>query len=491
MQSFYSIASTDTLTNSRQFLLNNDKTIMSQSSGTAFPTSELQIGMPCHRTDTNTIWVLKDLTPTWIKTEDLTKTYTNQEYVDTNKLDKTGGTLTGALNINYANASMEIGQQGTLNSPFIDFHSSANSIDYDARIIASGGSSTVGTGTLNVVANALQLNGSNVVTASMYGTGKGIDADKIDGYHAGTGASQVLVLDSSGKVPVANEYIASATVRGTVLIGSGITVDASGVISVAASFGYTNTATFTASTQAQYYNIISGASSYSGGTLGSGGITQAWDYVYTGVPAGTYTLQSIIQQLINKSHSHTSYLYYYNCNCTCNCDCTCFVAGSLVLMEDGTLKKIESVEVGDKVIGLNGVVNTVVSLVRGTAKTMGNIVNSKGKSLTFTNGHNFWVKDEGKEFWGTNNLEIHLKNKRPEEISYMPLNIRDKEVLYATTDGWELNKVVETVYDNEVDVFNLNVNGTHSYIVNDYVVAGKAGEYSDIDWSEIKWGGIK
>lgn len=33
---------------------------------------------------------------------------------------------------------------------------------------------------------------------------RAIDADKVDGYHAGTGASQVLVLDSSGKVPLAN-----------------------------------------------------------------------------------------------------------------------------------------------------------------------------------------------------------------------------------------------------------------------------------------------
>jgi hypothetical protein len=71
MQSYTSIQATDSITNGRQELLNNDLTVMSQSSGTAFPTSNLQIGMPCFRTDLNQIYALQDLTPTWIKIMDL------------------------------------------------------------------------------------------------------------------------------------------------------------------------------------------------------------------------------------------------------------------------------------------------------------------------------------------------------------------------------------------------------------------------------------
>jgi hypothetical protein len=71
MQSFVDIPASQSLISSRLDLLNNDKTIMSNNSGTAFPTSNLQIGMSCVRTDQSALYVLKDLTPTWIKIADL------------------------------------------------------------------------------------------------------------------------------------------------------------------------------------------------------------------------------------------------------------------------------------------------------------------------------------------------------------------------------------------------------------------------------------
>jgi hypothetical protein len=49
-------------------------------------------------------------------------------------------------------------------TPYIDFHSAANTADYDVRVVASGGGTgtTIGQGTLNVQANNLQVNGNNV-----------------------------------------------------------------------------------------------------------------------------------------------------------------------------------------------------------------------------------------------------------------------------------------------------------------------------------------
>jgi hypothetical protein len=83
MQSFDLIPSTDTITNSRQELLNNDLTIMSNSSGTSFPTTNIQQGMFCLRTDLNQLFQLKDLTPTWVMVFDLAQVATNKVYVDT------------------------------------------------------------------------------------------------------------------------------------------------------------------------------------------------------------------------------------------------------------------------------------------------------------------------------------------------------------------------------------------------------------------------
>lgn len=65
MQNFTEIAETQSLTSSRAMLLENDKTALSNSSGTAFPTQNLQVGMFCWRSDLGKLYQLTDLTPTW------------------------------------------------------------------------------------------------------------------------------------------------------------------------------------------------------------------------------------------------------------------------------------------------------------------------------------------------------------------------------------------------------------------------------------------
>lgn len=48
------------------------------------------------------------------------------------------------------------------------------------------------------------------------------DADTVDGAHAGTGANNVLKLDSSGKVPIGNLPSADATNQGAVVLSTSI-----------------------------------------------------------------------------------------------------------------------------------------------------------------------------------------------------------------------------------------------------------------------------
>lgn len=61
------------------------------------------------------------------------------------------------LNLTGTNHGIDIGKVGTANTPFIDFHSSANNIDYNFRMIASGGDGTIGTGSLTFLGGALSL----------------------------------------------------------------------------------------------------------------------------------------------------------------------------------------------------------------------------------------------------------------------------------------------------------------------------------------------
>lgn len=84
------------------------------------------------------------------------------------KINRAGDTMTGSLTV----PSMEIGnasQQG-----YLDFHSSGNNIDYDSRIISSGGNSTVGQGAITYTAagghyfNGL-INGTATVAQTLTG----------------------------------------------------------------------------------------------------------------------------------------------------------------------------------------------------------------------------------------------------------------------------------------------------------------------------------
>lgn len=58
MQKYTEIASSQTLRASRELLLNNDKTALSCSSGTSFPTENIYVGMLCYRTDTKKLYQL-------------------------------------------------------------------------------------------------------------------------------------------------------------------------------------------------------------------------------------------------------------------------------------------------------------------------------------------------------------------------------------------------------------------------------------------------
>ena len=67
-------------------------------------------------------------------------------------LQLVGGTITGSLSITQSNGGIELGAPAASNTPFIDFHSSGSSNDYDVRLLASGGSSAIGNGKLTVTA---------------------------------------------------------------------------------------------------------------------------------------------------------------------------------------------------------------------------------------------------------------------------------------------------------------------------------------------------
>ena len=67
MQNYTEISEDKTLKDSRALLLDNDKTVMSNNSGTEFPTTNLQPGMLCFRTDLKKFYYLASDGTTWVE----------------------------------------------------------------------------------------------------------------------------------------------------------------------------------------------------------------------------------------------------------------------------------------------------------------------------------------------------------------------------------------------------------------------------------------
>jgi hypothetical protein len=97
MQNYTEIPSSSTLSDSLSQILNNDKTALSLSSGSSFPTVNLQQGMPCFRTDEQKLYVLTVVSPaTWKMVIDLSATVgkvANADLLD--GIDSTGFALAG------------------------------------------------------------------------------------------------------------------------------------------------------------------------------------------------------------------------------------------------------------------------------------------------------------------------------------------------------------------------------------------------------------
>lgn len=86
-------------------------------------------------------------------THKLTLTAINAALTGASSNVSVNGSVTATSFVNTtANAGIELGAVGSANTPFVDFHSSANSNDFDVRLVASGGAAGAGNGALTCTA---------------------------------------------------------------------------------------------------------------------------------------------------------------------------------------------------------------------------------------------------------------------------------------------------------------------------------------------------
>jgi hypothetical protein len=153
------------------------------------------------------------LTPTQLSSTYASLT-ANNVFTGVNSFNNSTGVGTGFA----GSTGLEIGYTGGLaTTPFIDFHSGATAIDFDSRIIASGGNGTNGQGTLTYTAASNIFTGtvqsfnfvSTIPTVSgapftVASTTKvtNLNADLLDGYDTSLSAtaSTVAVRDTAGAI---------------------------------------------------------------------------------------------------------------------------------------------------------------------------------------------------------------------------------------------------------------------------------------------------
>jgi len=251
MQSYTEIPSSQSLQSSLALLLNNDKTGLSNSSGTAFPTTNLLVGMLCLRTDQNKLYILKDATPTWSLIWDfaapaVTKganiggsadlnAYTATGWYHQNaNANAAGGTnypepVAGLLSV-YAESSMVYQQYQTYDStPDLYFRSYYDGTWSPWQKVWHGGNDGAGSGLdADSVDGYSPGNASGNIPLSNGTVNTNLNADLLDGRHAG---------NVNGNIPISNGSV-NANLNADMLDGyhatsfvrtvQGISPDASG-----------------------------------------------------------------------------------------------------------------------------------------------------------------------------------------------------------------------------------------------------------------------
>ena len=138
---------------------------------------------------------------------------------------------------------------------------------------------------------------------------------------------------------------------------------------------------------------------------------------------------------------------------------TCFTGDSLVLMEDGSHRKISEVSVGETVKSINGEVNTVLHIEK-TILGGRKLSSINGSSLFFSYDHPIVTQQ------GFKSLNSYLSRKLYSDIEFVgDLELGD---IIFTEDGGEAS--VEDLYSEHsapyTALYDLSLDGNHIYFVN-------------------------
>jgi hypothetical protein len=315
MQNFTDIPSSRTLSDSLIEILNNDKTAISCNSGTTFPTTNLQIGMLCYRTDQLKLYQLIGTNPdNWRFIMDLASGIDTQFAAKLNAAAYTAADVLAKL---------------------LTVDGSGSGLDAD---LLDGQH-----------ASAFATAAHNHNTAYLGISAKAVDADKLDGYDSSAFVRSVNGggPDASGNATVNVDLSSRVTKSGDTMTGR-LTLPSATISSTAPQIDFTDTDQGTTRYLHVNGNLMGFLNTGGGWDLYANNSGQVWaanygwlhDYFFRQVAncaanpgTGDNAINCYGGGNINSGRIHEvideggqirlrSVNYLTNCNCNCNC-CGC------------------------------------------------------------------------------------------------------------------------------------------------------------------------
>ena len=166
MQSYTEIPENQTLKESRVLLLKNDKTVLSNSSGTSFPTQNVQVGQFCFRTDEVALYQYTEAN-TWVKLVSFSggvPIFENIPSYDAATSSALGLVKTGS-NITNSNGTISITKSNVTNA--LGYTPPKNDTTYGAATSSTFGLVKTGSNITNS-SGTISLTKSNVTNALGY-----------------------------------------------------------------------------------------------------------------------------------------------------------------------------------------------------------------------------------------------------------------------------------------------------------------------------------
>ena len=146
----------------------------------------------------------------------------------------------------------------------------------------------------------------------------------------------------------------------------------------------------------------------------------------------------------------------------------CFVAGTMITMADGSLKRIEDVVIGDQVIGKDGAINTVQEYIR---PLLGDrtLVGFNSGAPFITNDHPVLSTDGT---WRSVDPAGTASKYAEANLDAGQLSVGD---IVATGNGvgFLIESIEEHVHSVDLQVYNFLLDGNNTYIANNLVVHNK------------------